>query len=72
MCHLRQNAHTQNIFTKLDDLCISLFFQDVADWALGTLSMKFTSSSISSLRKEPKTCDLYLILPNKIIMISQK
>lgn len=52
MCQLGQNANTQNIFTKLDYLCISLFFQDVADWALGTLSMKFTSSSISSLRKE--------------------
>lgn len=32
-------------------LCISLFFQQVADWALGTLSMKFTNSSINSLRK---------------------
>lgn len=38
-------------FSKCIYLCISLFFQQVADWALGTLSMKFTSSSINSLWK---------------------
>ena len=34
------------------NLCISLFFQQVAVWALGTLSMWLTSSSISSLEEE--------------------
>lgn len=40
-------------------LCISLFFQQVADWALGTLSMKFTNSSINSLRKNNSKTSQY-------------
>lgn len=32
-------------------LCTSLFFHMEADWAFGTRSMEFTSSSISSLKK---------------------
>ena len=44
-------------------LCISLFFQQVADWALGTLSMKFTNSSISSLNAEKQEAAAFLKYP---------
>lgn len=66
-----ETKYPQFILFKSYYLCTSLFFQQVADWAFGTLSMKFTSSSISSLIEKQceRFCTIFVFLFNKCVFL---